>query len=95
MKPRNILLGVDAAELAGARAAQMLLCGPAGGLAGARFVGRSARRKKLLTFDMGSTSTDIDPAFRTAPCGLPDRKSCAWKQIDLMSGHGTKVLTGT
>ncbi len=51
--------GTIAAELAGARAVQMLLSGPAGGLAGARFIGRCAGRDKLLTFDMGGTSTDV------------------------------------
>ncbi len=51
--------GTIAAELAGARAVQMLLSGPAGGLAGARFVGQRAGREKLLTFDMGGTSTDV------------------------------------
>jgi N-methylhydantoinase A len=51
--------GTIAAERAGALAVHMLLSGPAGGLAGARFVGRSAGREKLLTFDMGGTSTDV------------------------------------
>lgn len=51
--------GTIAAGLAGARAVQMLLSGPAAGLAGARFVGHSAGRERLLTFDMGGTSTDV------------------------------------
>ena len=51
--------GTIAAERAGALAVHMLLSGPTGGLAGARFVGCSAGREKLLTFDMGGTSTDV------------------------------------
>jgi N-methylhydantoinase A len=35
------------------------LSGPAGGLAAAQYVGAQAGRKKLLTFDMGGTSTDV------------------------------------
>ncbi|CAN0240794.1 unnamed protein product, partial [Chrysoparadoxa australica] len=41
------------------RAVDMLLSGPAAGLVGARFVGRLADRERLLTFDMGGTSTDV------------------------------------
>ncbi len=48
-----------AARRAGDHAVRMLLSGPAGGLVGARFVGEAAGRRKLLTFDMGGTSTDV------------------------------------
>jgi N-methylhydantoinase A len=48
-----------AAEQAGGQAVHMLLSGPAGGLAGARFVAAHAGREHLLTFDMGGTSTDV------------------------------------
>lgn len=48
-----------AANLAGKQAVQMLLSGPAGGLAAARRVGELAGREQLLTFDMGGTSTDV------------------------------------
>lgn len=44
-----------------------LLSGPAGGLIGAAEIGRSAGCHKLLTFDMGGTSTDVarvDGPFR-------------------------------
>lgn len=51
--------GTIAAEQAGALAVHMLLSGPAGGLAGAQYIGRDAGREKLLTFDMGGTSTDV------------------------------------
>lgn len=47
------------AELAGQRAVNMLLSGPAGGLQAARAVGTLAGRERLLTFDMGGTSTDV------------------------------------
>jgi N-methylhydantoinase A len=47
------------AGLAGRQAVQMLLSGPAGGLSAARAVGALAGRERLLTFDMGGTSTDV------------------------------------
>jgi N-methylhydantoinase A len=40
-------------------AVRLLLSGPAGGLVGAGFVGRAAGIDRLLTFDMGGTSTDV------------------------------------
>jgi N-methylhydantoinase A len=48
-----------AAHQAGAEAVHMLLSGPAGGLAAARFIGEQVGRSQLLTFDMGGTSTDV------------------------------------
>ena len=51
--------GTIAAEQAGREAVHMLLSGPAGGLAGARFIGEGAGAGGLLTFDMGGTSTDV------------------------------------
>ncbi len=36
-----------------------LLSGPAGGVVGAAAAGSQCRRKKLITFDMGGTSTDV------------------------------------
>ncbi len=51
--------GTIAADQAGRLAVHMLLSGPAGGLAGARFIGQLARREQLLSFDMGGTSTDV------------------------------------
>ena len=51
--------GTMQAEEAGRRAVQLLLSGPAGGLAGARFVAAAAGVDRLLTFDMGGTSTDV------------------------------------
>ncbi|MDT0634414.1 hydantoinase/oxoprolinase family protein [Spectribacter hydrogenoxidans] len=51
--------GTMSVERARERAVDMLLSGPAAGLVGARFVGRLADRERLLTFDMGGTSTDV------------------------------------
>ncbi len=48
-----------AADHAGEQAVRMLLSGPAGGLVGAGFVAGLAERGRLLTFDMGGTSTDV------------------------------------
>ncbi|WP_133512070.1 hydantoinase/oxoprolinase family protein [Candidatus Thiosymbion oneisti] len=48
-----------AADQTADQAVRLLLSGPAGGLAGAGFVGRLAGRERLLTFDMGGTSTDV------------------------------------
>lgn len=48
-----------AAEQTAAQAVRLLLSGPAGGLMGAGFVGRLAGHGRLLTFDMGGTSTDV------------------------------------
>jgi len=47
------------AEQARERAVHLLLSGPAGGLAGAAHIGRELGRERLLTFDMGGTSTDV------------------------------------
>ncbi|MEN8175274.1 MAG: hydantoinase/oxoprolinase family protein, partial [Pseudomonadota bacterium] len=48
-----------AAGQAASQAVRMLLSGPAGGLVGAGFVGELAGHRRLLTFDMGGTSTDV------------------------------------
>ena len=51
--------GTVSAEQAGQRAVRLLLSGPAGGLMGARFIAEQAGDSRLLTFDMGGTSTDV------------------------------------
>ncbi len=51
--------GTIAAEQAGRRAVNLLLSGPAGGLAAANYIGKHSQRSRLLTFDMGGTSTDV------------------------------------
>lgn len=49
---------IDAHRAAG-QAVRLLLSGPAGGLVGGRFVGDYAGEQRLLSFDMGGTSTDV------------------------------------
>ncbi len=51
--------GTIEAHQAGRRAVHMLLSGPAGGLAAGRYIGQVAGRERLLSFDMGGTSTDV------------------------------------
>ncbi|HVK98498.1 MAG TPA: hydantoinase/oxoprolinase family protein [Dongiaceae bacterium] len=51
--------GTMSADQAGDRAVHMLLSGPAGGLAAARFIAGQLGTARLLTFDMGGTSTDV------------------------------------
>jgi len=46
-------------DQAGAHAVRLLLSGPAGGLAAAKFIGEQAGCLGQLTFDMGGTSTDV------------------------------------
>lgn len=48
-----------AGEHAGREAVHLILSGPAGGLAGARFVAARAGIERIMTFDMGGTSTDV------------------------------------
>ncbi len=47
------------ADQAARRAVNLLLSGPAGGLMGAQRIGAELGRSRLLTFDMGGTSTDV------------------------------------
>lgn len=49
---------IDASQ-AGEEAVHLLLSGPAGGLSGASYVGSEASCERLLSFDMGGTSTDV------------------------------------
>ena len=51
--------GTIAADYAAKNSARLLLSGPAGGLAGAQFIANKAGYHKILTFDMGGTSTDV------------------------------------
>ena len=48
-----------AASQAAYRAVNLLLSGPAGGLAAAQYIGKRTGRSQLMTFDMGGTSTDV------------------------------------
>lgn len=51
--------GTIDAQQASLRAVNLLLSGPAGGLAAARAVAAQAGHARILTFDMGGTSTDV------------------------------------
>jgi N-methylhydantoinase A len=51
--------GTIGAEQASRRAVNLLLSGPAGGLAAAQTVAAQAGYTRILTFDMGGTSTDV------------------------------------
>lgn len=51
--------GTIDAKQAGKHAVHLLLSGPAGGLKGAQYVAGLSQQEKLLTFDMGGTSTDV------------------------------------
>jgi len=48
-----------AADQAAQQAVRLLLSGPAGGLAAARSIGRQIGHERLISFDMGGTSTDV------------------------------------
>ncbi|MDH3343354.1 MAG: hydantoinase/oxoprolinase family protein [Gammaproteobacteria bacterium] len=51
--------GTASVEHAGRYPVHLLLSGPAGGLKGAQFVAAHSGHDRLLTFDMGGTSTDV------------------------------------
>jgi len=48
-----------AADQAAQQAVRLLLSGPAGGLAAALSIGKQTGRERLMSFDMGGTSTDV------------------------------------
>ena len=51
--------GTLSADQAGKHAVRLLLSGPAGGLTAAQQLGRTSKRSKIITLDMGGTSTDV------------------------------------
>ncbi len=51
--------GTTSAEQAGRYPVNLLLSGPAGGLKGAQYVASVSNEDRLLSFDMGGTSTDV------------------------------------
>ena len=51
--------GTIAADVAADKAVNLLLSGPAGGLAAVKFLRETAGLAGLMTFDMGGTSTDV------------------------------------
>lgn len=46
-------------DQASKKAVNLLLSGPAGGLAAGAYIGKLTKTKKILSFDMGGTSTDV------------------------------------
>ena len=63
--------GAISAALAARESVRTVLSGPAGGVSGAWTVARALGLKRVITFDMGGTSTDVSlidgaPAFRNA-----------------------------
>jgi N-methylhydantoinase A/oxoprolinase/acetone carboxylase beta subunit len=62
--------GAISARLAGREAVRTVLSGPAGGVMGGWAVARALRLRRIITFDMGGTSTDVSlldggPTYRT------------------------------
>lgn len=51
--------GLQSAEASEAAPVNLLMSGPAGGVAGALWVAKTAGHKNILTLDMGGTSTDV------------------------------------
>ena len=51
--------GLASADAASAKPVNLLMSGPAGGVAGAIWIAQQAGYQNLLTFDMGGTSTDV------------------------------------
>ena len=51
--------GLLSAEKARKEAVRTILSGPAGGVIGALYLGKTIGRENLITFDMGGTSTDV------------------------------------
>ncbi len=78
--------GTVGAGQAGRQGVHLLLSGPAGGLMGARFIGKASGFTRLLTFDMGGTSTDvalIDGAPRLTTEGRIGRYPVAVPMVDM------------
>ena len=69
--------------------ATMLLSGPAGGLMGARTLAGQAGRSRIMTFDMGGTSTDV--ALIDGEILGPGRHESAWGGRD---SRGRAVAAG-
>jgi N-methylhydantoinase A len=51
--------GLASAEAAAAHPVNLLMSGPAGGVAGALWIAKQSGHRNLITFDMGGTSTDV------------------------------------
>lgn len=74
--------GLTTAPQAGERAVQMLLSGPAAGVAGARYVATQADCENIITLDMGGTSTDVS---------LVRDGRIAWRPEGLIAGRPVRL----
>ena len=75
-----------AADRASDLAVNLLLSGPAGGLTAIQFLGRQIENEKLISFDMGGTSTDvalIDGKINTTTEGQIDRYPIGVPMVDM------------
>ena len=84
---------VDARQFQGK---DSILSGPAGGIVGAVSVGRAAGRDRLITFDMGGTSTDVahyagtlERSFETLVAGV--RMRVPMMQIHTVAAGGGSI----
>ncbi len=81
--------GLTTPQQAAERAVQMLLSGPAAGVAGARYVAVQAGFQNLVTLDMGGTSTDValikDTKIAWKPEGTLDGRPVRLPMIDIQS----------
>lgn len=78
--------GTIAIDQAADKAASLLLSGPAGGLAAAEYLGRLIHSEKMLSFDMGGTSTDVallDNGIRLTSEGRIGQYPIALPMVDM------------
>lgn len=78
--------GTIAIDQAADKAANLLLSGPAGGLAAAEYLGKLILNEKMLSFDMGGTSTDVallDKGIRLTSEGRIGRYPIALPMVDM------------
>ncbi|MFQ5582643.1 MAG: hydantoinase/oxoprolinase family protein, partial [Mariprofundaceae bacterium] len=62
--------GIMAADEASKYAVRMVLSGPAGGLVAAQHIGEQLHTNRLMSFDMGGTSTDVSLIDETATISI-------------------------
>lgn len=78
--------GTIAIDQAADKAVNLLLSGPAGGLAAGAFIGQLKQSARMLSFDMGGTSTDvamIDGAIKLTSEGRIGRYPVAVPMVDM------------
>ena len=83
MQSSGETIGANKAALA---AVNLLLSGPAGGLKAVQFIGEQTGRRKIISFDMGGTSTDValvDGAIARTSEGMLARYPIAVPMVDM------------